>query len=250
MRPAAPPQSDPPPAALDAPGPAALPVAALRQRFREGKQAIVDRFAAARPTTAAAARLLRDLARHVDATLIGLWRQAGLPPQAALVAVGGYGRGELFPHSDIDVLLLMPERCRPAYDTALRSAIERFVTACWDIGLEVGSAVRNPEQCVEEARREQTVQTALLEARWLCGARGLFKRFHALQAAAMDPAAFLRAKTLEMHQRHTKYEDTPYALEPNCKESPGGLRDLQNIRVGGACRRPGAAAGASCRATA
>jgi [protein-PII] uridylyltransferase len=229
MRPAAPPQSDPRPAALAAPGPAALPVAALRQRFREGKQAIVDRFAAARPTTAAAARLLRDLARHVDATLIGLWRQAGLPPQAALVAVGGYGRGELFPHSDIDVLLLMPERCRPAYDTALRSAIERFVTACWDIGLEVGSAVRNPEQCVEEARREQTVQTALLEARWLCGARGLFKRFHALQAAAMDPAAFLRAKTLEMHQRHTKYEGTPYALEPNCKESPGGLRDLQMV---------------------
>ena len=200
-------------------------VTALRAQFRDGKGALLRHFAESRATTTAATRLLRALARHVDASVTELWAQAGLPPQAALVAVGGYGRGELFPHSDVDVLVLLP--AEP--DEAARGAIERFVTSCWDIGLEIGSSVRTVADCVVEAQRDVTIQTALLEARLVCGARRLFKQFHQAQAQVMEPRAFLRAKTLEMQQRHVKYEGTPYALEPNCKESPGGLRDLQVV---------------------
>jgi [protein-PII] uridylyltransferase len=205
-------------------------VALLRARFREGKGALVERFCAERPSATSAKRLLRGLARHVDATLQGLWDHAGMPPGATLVAVGGYGRGELFPASDIDVLVLLPGEPAdlPAGD-ALRAAVEGFVTACWDIGLEIGSSVRTVQACVDEARRDQTVQTALLESRRICGDHALFKQFRRMQDETMDPAAFLRAKTLEMRQRHVKYEGTPYALEPNCKESPGGLRDLQMV---------------------
>jgi [protein-PII] uridylyltransferase len=200
-------------------------VIALRAQFRDGKAALLQHFAESRATATAASRLLKALARHVDGSLTELWAQAGLPAQAALVAVGGYGRGELFPHSDVDVLVLLPSEPGDAE----RSAIERFVTACWDMGLEIGSSVRTVADCVTEAERDVTIQTALLESRLVCGARRLFKQFQQTQAKAMDPRAFLRAKTLEMHQRHVKYEGTPYALEPNCKESPGGLRDLQVV---------------------
>jgi len=142
------------------------------------------------------------------------------------VAVGGYGCGELFPFSDVDVLVLLPSG--PAND-AQRATIEGFITACWDIGLEIGSSVRTLNECVSEAAREVTVQTALLESRPVCGSRRLFTAFREDHAAGLDAKAFLRAKTLEMRQRHVKYEGTPYALEPNCKESPGGLRDLQVV---------------------
>lgn len=198
----------------------------LRSRFRQGKVELIERFRAARPTASAATQQVRALARHVDATLIDLWQHAMMPPGAALLAVGGYGRAELYPHSDVDVLVLLPPGQRHQLD-ALRSAIEGFITACWDIGLEIGSSVRTVDECLEEAERDVTVQTALLESRFLCGSRRVFGVFRAAHTQAMDAQAFLRAKTLEMRQRHVKYEDTPYSLEPNCKESPGGLRDLQ-----------------------
>jgi len=201
---------------------------ALRARFRDGKASLLADFGATRATTAAASGLVRALARHVDTTLADLWQGAGLPAGAALVAVGGYGRGELFPYSDVDVLLLLPDGPTPP-DDATAAAVSAFVTACWDIGLEIGSSVRTVDECLAEAARDVTVQTALLEARLVCGARRLFTRFVQAHTAAMDPKAFLRAKTLEMQQRHVKYEGTPYALEPNCKESPGGLRDLQVV---------------------
>ncbi|HSV70670.1 MAG TPA: [protein-PII] uridylyltransferase [Methylibium sp.] len=211
------------------PPPAALPT--LRSRFRDGKTALIEHFRAARPTAPAASKLIRGLARHVDETLLTLWQHALMPKGAALVAVGGYGRGELFPYSDVDVLVLLPAaHGDPLHDNdALKSTIGGFITACWDIGLEIGSSVRTVAECVAEAERDVTVQTALLEARLLVGSRRLFDQFRAAHAGALDPVAFLRAKTLEMRQRHTKYEDTPYSLEPNCKESPGGLRDLQVV---------------------
>jgi len=192
----------------------------LRTRFRDGKAALLAHFDASRPTATAATRLVRGLARHVDTTLQALWEMHGLPPSAALVGVGGYGRGELFPHSDVDVLVLLAEG-------GGTDGIADFITACWDVGLEIGSSVRTSAECVAEARRDVTVQTALLESRLVGGSRKLFTGFRKATDAALDPKAFLRAKTLEMQQRHVKYENTPYALEPNCKESPGGLRDLQ-----------------------
>lgn len=121
--------------------------------------------------------------------------------------------------------MLLPE----AHDEAMRTAASQFVTSCWDIGVEAGSSVRTVAECVTEAQRDVTVQTALLEGRLVCGSRLLFRELQQACEAALDPRAFLRAKTLEMKQRHVKYEGTPYALEPNCKESPGGLRDLQVV---------------------
>jgi len=195
--------------------------------FRAGKAAIVEHFRSARATATAARRLLRALTRHTDAALGALWARSGLPADAALVAVGGFGRGELFPHSDIDVVVLLPADA--AAQAATREAVERFVGACWDTGLEIGSSARSVEQCLDEAARDVTVQTALLESRLVCGARRLYAQLQRDFDAAMDAAAFFRAKSLEMRQRHVKHEGTPYALEPNCKESPGGLRDLQMV---------------------
>ena len=214
-------------APLIAPASTSGGVAALRARFRDGKRALIEHFGAARPTATAASRLLKGLARHVDATLTELWVHAGMPAGAALVAVGGYGRAELFPYSDVDVLVLLPGADGSA--EVQRAAIEGFITACWDIGLEIGSSVRSVDECVAEAARDVTVQTALLESRLVCGSRRLFAGFRDASQQALDPVAFLRAKTLEMQQRHVKYEGTPYSLEPNCKESPGGLRDLQVV---------------------
>ena len=201
----------------------------LRARFRNGKAELLAHFGASRPTTTAATQLLKALARHVDGLLAALWEESSLPASAALVAVGGYGRGELFPYSDVDVLVLLGSGSDAAVEASTEAAIGRFVTACWDVGLEIGSSVRSVEECLAESARDVTVQTALLEARLVYGAKRLFSRFVKAHAAAMDPRAFLRAKTLEMQQRHVKYEGTPYALEPNCKESPGGLRDLQVV---------------------
>ncbi len=213
------------PAALKAVVRGAHSLAALRERFRLGKAALLQHFAQSRANSLAASRLIRALTKQVDTTLEAVWSESGMPPHAVLVAVGGYGRGELFPYSDVDVLVLLA--AEP--DEALRGAVERFVTACWDIGLEFGSSVRTVAQCLDESARDVTVQTALLESRCLCGSRRLFAQFREDQDEAMDARAYLRAKTLEMRQRHVKYEGTPYALEPNCKESPGGLRDLQLV---------------------
>ncbi|MDP9044349.1 MAG: [protein-PII] uridylyltransferase [Pseudomonadota bacterium] len=213
-------------AVLEASAPAAASLADLRARFRDGKAGLMERFRQARPTAPAAATLLRALSRLVDETLVTLWQRAAMGSGTALLAVGGYGRGELFPHSDVDVLVLLPPSAASA---ELKSAVEAFITSCWDIGLEIGSSVRSVGECIEMAKRDVTVQTALLESRYLCGSRRVFASFRHANTQAMDPKAFLRAKTLEMVQRHRKFEDTPYALEPNCKESPGGLRDLQVV---------------------
>ena len=204
--------------------PAEPSIGELRLRFRDIKAALLERFRESRPTAPVAAALLRDLCRHVDETLLMLWDRAAMPSGTALIAVGGYGRGELFPHSDVDVLVLLPP---PVPGDASKTSIEAFITACWDIGLEIGSSVRTVGDCIAMAKSDVTVQTALLESRYLCGSRRVFATFRHANTQAMDAKAFLRAKTLEMVQRHRKFEDTPYALEPNCKESPGGLRDLQ-----------------------
>ena len=209
--------------------PAAAPrasVAELRERFRSGKAALLTHFGESRATAPAASALLRALARHVDQMLIDLWAHAGMPASAALLAVGGYGRGELFPYSDVDVLVLLPNGDSCSSD-AMRATIEGFITACWDVGLEIGSSVRTIDECLLESRADVTVQTALLESRLLTGSRRMFNAFRRVNTEAMDARAFLRAKTFEMRQRQVKYEDSPYSLEPNCKESPGGLRDLQ-----------------------
>ena len=200
-------------------------VAQLRQVHRSHKQALTEAFAQKRPSAAATQALLRGLAQVTDRTLKDLAALTDLPAEVALVAVGGYGRAALFPHSDVDVLLLVPPALES--DATVQERIGAYITACWDCGLEIGSSVRTPEQCAQEAQRDVTIQTAMMESRRVFGPAKLVQAFHEATARVMEPGAFLRAKTLEMYQRHQKYEDTPYSLEPNCKESPGGLRDLQ-----------------------
>jgi len=169
--------------------------------------------------------LLRQHAQLVDRPVKALWTQAAVPAGAALVATGGYGRGELYPCSDIDLLVLLAEE--PGEGD--RDALERLIGCFWDAGLEIGHSVRTVEGCAEAAA-DITVRTALLEARYLAGSRTLFRRLEARLAAEADPVAFFKAKKLEQEQRHAKHQDSPYTLEPNLKEAPGGLRDLQVIQ--------------------
>lgn len=193
----------------------------VRDQLKADKQAVFEDFNA----HGHVGQLLTRLRRAVDNALTEAWRGLGLPAHSALVAVGGYGRGELFPYSDVDVLLLLPSE--PDQDTTER--LEKFIGLCWDLGLEIGSAVRTVDDCIRESRQDVTIQTSLLEARLLTGNRALFTELQTRYQADLDPRAFFQAKLLEMRQRHAKYQDTPYSLEPNSKESPGGLRDLQVI---------------------
>jgi [protein-PII] uridylyltransferase len=168
-------------------------------------------------------RLLKAHAKLIDRTIKTV---PGLPKGAALIATGGYGRGELYPSSDIDLLVLLAREP----EAAERESLEKFIGTLWDIGLEIGHSVRTVEGCLQAAADDVTVRTTLLEARYLAGSRELARRLEAALRKQMDPVAFLKAKTLEQEQRHAKHQDTPYSLEPNLKEAPGGLRDLQVIQ--------------------
>ncbi|MEJ6023196.1 [protein-PII] uridylyltransferase [Ramlibacter sp. PS4R-6] len=214
-----------------APGPAATDLQALRDDYRARKSAVLATLQAQGASTRGITKLLQKLSREADVTLRKLWDAAGLPDDFALVAVGGYGRGELFPHSDVDVLVLMPDGASADGDGdgAVKRHVEAFIGHCWDAGLEIGSSVRTVAECVALAKDDVTVQTSLLESRPLTGNRKLHAEFVKRFRPTVDPRAFFVAKTLEMRQRHNKFENTPYSLEPNCKESPGGLRDLQVI---------------------
>ena len=205
---------------------ASFDMSSLRAEFREKKQSVIETFKSARPTAHAVNDLLPSLSKLVDDMLDKLWHVKELPDSWSLVAVGGYGRGELFPYSDIDVLLLLPDEHAAE---AHKERIETFISSCWDIGLEIGSSVRTVQECLEESSKDVTIQTALLESRCLSGNQMLYQQFQMSFQRQMDPRHFLQAKLLEMRQRHQKFEHTPYSLEPNCKESPGGLRDLQVI---------------------
>ncbi len=196
-------------------------IARTRQEHQQGFERLVAQYRK-RPVTGP---MLQGRSKLVDGILATLWQGFEMPSELALVAVGGYGRGELYPFSDVDILILLPGGETPE----LRARISGLVTALWDIGLEVGQSVRTIDDCVHEADDDITVQTNLLEARLLVGDEELFGRFRAALFAGLAVPAFFSAKSSEQEQRYARYEDTPYALEPNCKESPGGLRDLQML---------------------
>ncbi|HEV2977685.1 MAG TPA: [protein-PII] uridylyltransferase [Casimicrobiaceae bacterium] len=173
-------------------------------------------------------RLLAAQARLTDRVLRGLWTEIAPPPGLALVAVGGYGRGELFPHSDVDVVLLLPRPLAAMAETTA-SCIERFIGLLWDTGLEIGHSVRTVDECEAEMEGNAVSRTSLLERRLLAGSRALYARFGRRFEATLDVRSFYEAKALEQQQRHLRYQDTAYNLEPNLKESPGGRRDMQTI---------------------
>ena len=199
----------------------AVDVAALRAEVKADQVALRQRY----EETNDAGELLRQRCARVDGILCRLWEGLDMPASVTLAAVGGYGRGELYPASDIDLLILLSRQA----SAALQEKLERLVGHFWDIGLEIGHSVRTVSECVEEAERDITVQTALLEARLLTGNAKLFTTFERRLRGHLDPLDFFEAKRLEQQERYLRFNETPYSLEPNCKDSPGGLRDLQVI---------------------
>jgi len=197
----------------------------FRAALADGSAELARRFAADEQVGA----LVRDRALLVDALLRRAWElHAGdAAASVALVAVGGYGRGELLPCSDVDVMVLLPQGEQPGWTAAL----ERFLTFLWDIGLETGHSVRNVDDCQREALADIGVATALIEARLLAGPPALFAAMRRVLAPdrLWSSRDFFDAKLREQAERHHRFHDTAYNLEPNVKQSPGGLRDLQTI---------------------
>ncbi len=173
--------------------------------------------------------LIFHRAQLVDAVLRAAWQRFNLDSAPiALVAVGGYGRGELHPHSDIDLLILLrQEQDLEPY----RDNIESFLTFLWDINLQIGQSVRTLQECAEEAVKDITVITTLIESRTLTGPATMRSEMMELVGTAhMWPIQeFFHGKLDEQRERHDKYNNTEYNLEPNIKGSPGGLRDVQTI---------------------
>ncbi|WP_252180095.1 [protein-PII] uridylyltransferase [Endozoicomonas sp. 4G] len=165
----------------------------------------------------------------IDQMLITAWEQSAWDDakHISLLAVGGYGRGELHPGSDIDILILLESDKYQAH----QSEIEAFITILWDIGLKVGSSVRSIKECAEQARDDLTIITNLMEARPLSDPKSLNKRLQEMiDVRHMWPSdQYLQAKFDEQKARHKKYADTAYSLEPNIKGSPGGIRDLHML---------------------
>ncbi len=174
-------------------------------------------------------QLVKARAWVVDQLILCAWRSL-IPAgeNVSLVAVGGFGRGELHPHSDVDLLILLAEST-PSEE--LRTAIEGFVTLLWDAGFYLGHSVRTVAACVTEAKKDIATATNLMESRLLSGSSEMMQTM--LDATAADQvwsaAEFFDAKFAEQVKRHEQYHDTAYNLEPNIKEGPGGLRDIQMI---------------------
>jgi [protein-PII] uridylyltransferase len=206
---------------LPRPAAAATPgtEAALRARLKAERERLRKEYFK-RPDPAAN---LAHNAAVVDAALQELWARSIRDPGIALVAVGGYGRGALFPHSDVDVLVLLPDGRAPD------AAVEDFIHRLWDVGLEPGHSVRTVAECVEEAAKDVTVDTSMLEARLIAGNAEVMHELEARLRARRDVRAFFEAKFREQKRRHERFQEAAYNLEPNIKESPGGLRDLQMV---------------------
>ncbi|APV52122.1 [protein-PII] uridylyltransferase [Betaproteobacteria bacterium GR16-43] len=169
------------------------------------------------------ARMLATHAAYVDELLQSLWAETVDDPAITLVAVGGYGRGLLFPHSDVDVLILLPD------GHVAGAKIERFVGLLWDCGLEPGHSVRTVAECLEEAAKDVTVDTSLLESRFVAGNPTLMEELFTRLAKQRNVRDFFEAKIKEQMRRYERFQDAAYNLEPNIKESPGGLRDLHVV---------------------
>lgn len=201
------------------------PIAPLRRALARGRELLAEGFSAG----ASAEDLVVCRASLVDAVLSRGWRHfiGELADEAALVAVGGYGRNALLPHSDIDLLILYPEGELDRF----RGMLEGFVTFAWDLGLHIGHSVRSPAECAETAADDITIITNLMEARLIDGDPGLLAdmRTRIGPDRIWPTDEFFRAKLEEQRRRHARFDETAYKLEPNIKESPGGLRDIQTI---------------------
>ncbi len=197
----------------------------LKQALGEADDCLQQKFYAKEDVN----QLVKARAWVVDQLILYAWKNL-IPAEenVSLVAVGGFGRGELHPHSDVD-LLIMLEKSPPSEE--LRGAIEAFITLLWDAGFYLGHSVRTVEACVTEAKKDIATATSLMESRLLSGRREMMRAMLDATAAnqVWSAAEFFDAKFEEQVQRHQQFHDTAYNLEPNIKESPGGLRDIQMI---------------------
>ena len=210
-------------------------LAVLRDALAHGRDEVQRRFERERAgggqVCAANTYLMDQIVRLLhDATTLLLFPQAARTKgdQLCVLAVGGYGRGEMLPFSDIDLLFLLPYRTTPR----IEQVVETMLYVLWDLGLKVGHATRSIDECLRQARADLTIRTAMLEARYIWGERALFQsltqRFQA-RVVAGSGAEFLTAKLTERNQRHERLGDSRYVLEPNIKEGKGGLRDLHTL---------------------
>ncbi|MBI1194959.1 MAG: [protein-PII] uridylyltransferase [Gammaproteobacteria bacterium] len=197
----------------------------MRALVKQGREALAEQFRQG----VRAADLIHRQSDFIDQILHAIWQQhfPNADGGIALVAVGGYGRAELHPRSDVDILILIDGAKFDHY----QHQVEPLVAALWDSGLDIGHSVRSIEECVDEAGRDVTVITNLIECRLLCGDAALYADLcQSISTEHLWPAdAFFTAKRDEQAARHRKFRDTAYNLEPNIKEGPGGLRDLQMI---------------------
>jgi [protein-PII] uridylyltransferase len=198
--------------------------------LRAGQGSLQAAFSSPRQSSST---LLRQHCRLVDSTLRKLWQApSGTDASAAdpltLVAVGGYGRGTLFPGSDIDLLILTPS----ALSATQKDFIEGFLSSLWDLQMQVGHSVRSVDECLQEARQDLGIATTLLESRYLAGSRALLQDLNrALQEnPPWSPPLFFAAKLAEQENRHSRCSDTAFHLEPNLKEGPGALRDIHHLQ--------------------
>lgn len=202
------------------------PIPVLRQALQDLQQRLDKGFEQGEPIRSQ----VFGRAWAMDQILHTAWQQFDWqrPDEIALIAVGGYGRGELLPKSDIDLLLLFSDE---ACINANVESIQSFLTLMWDLKLDIGHSVRTIDSCREEAESDLTVTTNLMETRTLAGNTGLRLKVSALISPAhiWPSAAFYKAKINEQTQRHQKYHETEYNLEPNVKAGPGGLRDIQTV---------------------
>ncbi|MCP3849247.1 MAG: [protein-PII] uridylyltransferase [Gammaproteobacteria bacterium] len=183
--------------------------------------------------------LIKDRSDAIDVILTLAWSYYKLDNNAALLAVGGYGRGELHPYSDVDLLLLhdaehpldIPLEEQTDSNKAFVENLQQFITLLWDIGLEIGHSVRTVGECIDEARTDITIISNLMESRLITGDKILYDELSSqLNPDNIWPTnEFTAAKIEEKKQRYGKFNETAYNLEPNIKEGPGGLRDIQII---------------------
>jgi len=185
----------------------AAPAADLRAWLKARREELRTRYFK-RPDPQAT---LEENAQLVDTALQELWSRTIDDPAIALVAVGGYGRGALYPHSDVDVLVLLPDGRAPD------AAIENFIHQLWDVGLEPGHSVRTVSESVEEATKDVTVDTSLLEARLIAGDPAVLLELDARLRQRRDVRPFFEAKFREQKRRHDRFQEAAYNLEPNIK---------------------------------
>ena len=193
-----------------------------RKRYKEKFKAICQKFLKTRNSS----YFLKTHSKAIDFLIKKLWIDTIRSNNISLIATGGYGREELFPYSDIDFLIFYDG----ILDSKSKEMISLFIASCWDSGLTIGHSVRNIKEVKEEFLADITTATNLIESRLITGSNKVFKKFDETIKKSLSIKKFYKEKNEEQLTRHKKYNESAYQLEPNIKESPGGLRDMHMTR--------------------